>query len=231
MLLGLNNARGAMHVYCSKLMEKSGARGGLAGKPNTVLVSETIPTREPGRNQIPRRRSQGVSITAPPHGSTTGGAVTLLLPRGQRAVLVAIAQHGSCELGQLRTLTGYRSSTLYQTLKELCAAKLASRDGKQYVATDAGIARLGTDYERLPTGAKLLAHWLAKLGAGQSKVLSLLSDHYPSGLTAYQVEYGTGYKTSTTYQLLKELRAMKLCESREKLFILSDMLVDDPYAT
>lgn len=135
------------------------------------------------------------------------------LGKGHRAILTVLAQYkdDGVDETQIAILTGYKATTRYQTLKELRAAGYAERVGyDKWTATDAGVEVLG-DYEPIPTsGPDLIDYWYRRLDKGAKKILEILVSAYPDTVHKDELAEKSGYKATTTYQSLKELRARKL---------------------
>lgn len=120
------------------------------------------------------------------------------LGKGARDVMKAIAQFADgVDDNQLAVLTGYKRSTRDAYILRLSKAGYVERASKRTTATQKGLAWLGSDYEPLPTGAALRAHWLAKLPVGEKIVLELALSRYPKPIMKDQLENLTGYKRST----------------------------------
>jgi len=138
--------------------------------------------------------------------------VKLVKRKGNRAVLTVLAQYADgVDETQIAILTGYKATTRYQTLKELRAAGLAWLDkSKFWHATEEGINVLGS-FEKIPTsGQELIDYWKGRLDKGAEKLFSLLVEAYPDAIHKDVLAEQSGYKSTTTYQSLKELRARKL---------------------
>lgn len=134
------------------------------------------------------------------------------LGKGQRAVLIAIAQTpDGVSREQLSVLTGYKRSTRDLYLQQLGASGMIQR-GDPIRATVAGIAELGDDFEALPTGDALRAHWMQKLPAGERAVLEVAVNAYPGTVGAEQISEETNYKRSTRDLYLQKLASRKLIE-------------------
>ncbi|HMJ57465.1 MAG TPA: hypothetical protein VK540_35585, partial [Polyangiaceae bacterium] len=135
------------------------------------------------------------------------GAVEL--GKGERATMIAIAQHpNGVTREQLTVLTGYKRSTRDAYLQRLKAAGFT--DGDPIVGTDSGIAWLGPDYDPLPTGDALRAHWLGKLPEGERKILEILCSIYPASSERDAISEKTGYARSSRDAYLQRLGARKL---------------------
>jgi DNA-binding IclR family transcriptional regulator len=119
-------------------------------------------------------------------------------------------QHQAVTESQIAVLTGYKATTRYQTLKELKAAGLCARQGDDWAITPKGLEALGSDFEPLPTGVELRKYWLERLPKGERVMFANLVEAYPEPLTKAALQELSGYKGTTTYQMLKELRARQL---------------------
>ncbi len=135
------------------------------------------------------------------------------LNRGERAVLTAIAQHeAGVTREQLTVLTGYRRSTRDTYLQRLGAAGLVELVGDRVVATSGGVEALGTEFEPLPTGDDLRAHWMTRLPEGERKILGILIESYPEAVDRDLVSEKTGYARSSRDTYLQRLTARRLVE-------------------
>jgi uncharacterized protein len=135
------------------------------------------------------------------------------LPKGERAVLTAIAQHpDGVTREQLTILTGYKRST-----RDAYVQRLRERghlvDGERITATQAGVDALGADFEPLPTGDALREHWLRRLPEGERLVLQVLVGAYPKTVEREAISEATGYKRSTRDAYLQRLGARRLVTS------------------
>lgn len=134
------------------------------------------------------------------------------LGRGERVILIAVAQHraqGGVSAEQLTVLTGYKRSSRNTFLGRLAAHGLVAWEDTITV-TDAGVAMIGPDFQPLPTGAELRAYWLAKLGGGEKKILEVLVEAYPGAVGREDLTTATGYKRSSRNTFLQRLGARKL---------------------
>jgi len=135
------------------------------------------------------------------------------LGRGERAVLTAIAQH---EMGvtreQITILTGYKRSTRDAYIQRLAAAgNIEVHLDGSISATDDGVAVLGPNFQKLPIGRALLAHWLDRLPFGERAILSFLADEYPKAVDREKISEKTGFdKRSTRDAYIQRLTARRL---------------------
>jgi hypothetical protein len=156
-----------------------------------------------------------------------GVGVDKQLGKGERSMLIAIAQHGDGVTREaLTVLTGYKRSTRDAYLQRLGVAGFTNPIGNIFLATEAGIAQLGSDFQPLPTGSALREHWLRELPEGERAVLSVLLPAYPSAVDRDLISEATGYKRSTRDAYLQRLGARKLVVDTRDGMLASDMLFD-----
>lgn len=183
-----------------------------AAVANLTSWSITPPTNGNGHVEQKRPQIQEIakSTKSPILRHATGGGT---IAKGERAVLIAIAQNpGGVTREQLTILTGYKRSTRDAYLQRLFAAGLAAMGSDGIVATDEGIAELGSDYEPLPTGSKLAEYWVRRLTGGERDMLAMLIDD-GGAVSRDELGESTGYKRSTRDAYLQRLQARKLVES------------------
>lgn len=136
------------------------------------------------------------------------------LGAGEKRVMIAIAQYpDGADREQLTILTGYKRSSRNTYLQRLQAAGLIEARGENLIATDEGMAALGSDFEPLPTGAELRDYWLGRLPEGERKILSELIDLYPDAADRETVGASAGYKRSSRNTYIQRLGARKLVEN------------------
>lgn len=132
------------------------------------------------------------------------------LPLGERRVLVACAQYpGGVSREQLTILTGYKRSTRDLYLQGLGRRGYVQSDRDLIAATSTGVTALG-DFERLPTGAALREHWMARLPLGERAVLEVVTGEHPHKASRDMISERTGYKRSTRDLYLQALQRRKL---------------------
>ncbi len=161
------------------------------------LPAPRAPVRRETKPPPPRRKGSGNSDVS--------------LSVGERKILTAIAQH---ERGvtreQLSVLTAYKRSSRDTYLQRLRAKGLVITEGGTIVATMEGIDALGPDYEPLPTGDALCAHWLGQLPQGERAVLEVVVAGYPDAVARDDISEATGYKRSSRDTYLQRLKARQL---------------------
>ncbi len=148
---------------------------------------------------------------AAPRGPRELRGPSTIFARGERRVLIAVAQHpDGVTREQLTVLTGYKRSSRDTYLQRL-RARGAVDDADRIRVTPAGRAELGPDFKPLPTGLGLRAHWLATLPEGERRVLEVLLE--AGGLTTREeVSERTGYRRSSRDTYIQRLRARQLVE-------------------
>jgi hypothetical protein len=136
------------------------------------------------------------------------------LPSGERACLIAIAQHSNgVRREQLTVLTGYKRSSRDAYIQRLRTRGHIEVERDRIIATEVGIAALGHDYQPLPTGAALREHCLARLPEGERRVLEVLIAAYPDPVEREAIDAETDYKRSSRDAYLQRLMARELISS------------------
>ncbi len=134
-----------------------------------------------------------------------------MLAKGERAVLIAIAQHpNGVTSEQLTVLTGYKKTTRDVYIRKLVERGEAAKNGGLIVATAEGVSALGAAYEPLPTGDALREHALARLPAGERKLLEILCSAYPESTGRDELTEASGYKKTTRDVYIRKLAAREL---------------------
>jgi len=140
---------------------------------------------------------------------------------------VAVAQNGEGATRELITLlTGYKRSTRDAYVQRLRAAEMVAVEGQLVRATPGGLRALGDNFEPLPTGERLRAHWLAKLPEGEAALLAELVLAWPSSVTRDDLSEKTGYKRSTRDAYIQRLKVRKLVTTAGGAVAASDQLFD-----
>lgn len=98
--------------------------------------------------------------------------------------------------------------------------------GGAVLATAAGVAALGSDFEPLPTGAALLAFWRQRLPPGELAVLEAAVAAYPATADRDRVSEDTGYKRSSRDAYIQRLAARKLVTAERGGIRASEELFD-----
>jgi hypothetical protein len=133
------------------------------------------------------------------------------LPPGEKATLVAAAQYpDGLTREQASILTGYKRSSRDTYIQRLIGKGYVSVVGGYIVATDAGVAALGVDYEPLPVGEDLQRYWLERLPPGEKAVLEIALKHYPHSVQREVIEEAAGYKRSSRDTYIQRLQARQL---------------------
>ena len=97
-----------------------------------------------------------------------------------------------------------------QYLQHLRAAGLIEESGDRIVATTDGKEALGDNFEPLPTGPDLLAHWRKELSIGERRILDAIVDAYPNAIDKEDIDTATSYKRSSRDTYLQRLRSRRL---------------------
>jgi hypothetical protein len=178
-------------------------------------------------DQTPARTPRPVQPVAPasPVGATVGpraavapDVASVVLGRAERLILAALAQYPQ-GLGRTRLglLTGYRprAGHFNNVLGRLRSSGLVAPGADPIVATPAGLATIGDDFERLPEpGWALVEWWLSsgRLGRGEAAILRYLAERWPEETTRDDLGAATGYEPRTGHfnNMLGRLRGLGL---------------------
>jgi hypothetical protein len=175
-------------------------------KPDRATTSRVVATPRPAPPPRPPRRQ---IVGAGDVGQTNGNGSPL--PSGERLVLRAIAQFDQgAEKNQLAVLTGYKTRTRNDYIKRLRDRGLIEHQGHLLVATEAGVAELGPDFERLPVGSALQQHWRGRLPAGELKILEILVQRHPDAVPREELDEPSGFAVRTRNDYLSRLIARRL---------------------
>jgi len=207
-----------VHAASEKAIKEAQRLADLAFDEAQAMQPNPVNVIVPARRVIDAKT--GADITGQPHvrmpvmsrirreqNETINGA----LPRGERAVLIAAAQHpNGVTRTQLTVLTGYKRSSRDAYIQRLKERGLIYIDGDRVKDTDDGREALGSDFTPLPTGAALREHVLRTLPEGERKVLDILIQQYPDHVPRGAIEEATGYKRSSRDAYLQRLNAREL---------------------
>jgi len=139
----------------------------------------------------------------------------LVMPPGERAVLVAAAQRPEgVGRDQLSVLTGYKRSSRDAYVSRLAAAGLVEVRGALIVATAHGVAALGPNFDPLPTGEALRDYWLARLPHGEAAVFRCVLAEHPDPVPRARIDEVTGYKRSSRDAYISRLVARRVVETQ-----------------
>lgn len=190
-----------------RALDSLGAKLPFSASAVNAAVRHMTPQTLPARNSP-------LLVAGPDTRRKIAHDKTLGIAKGERAVLVACAQYGDSGVSKetLTVLTGYKRSSRDAYLQRLRDKALIAHGGEGYVATADGIKALGSDFEPLPTGPELLAHWLGRLPDGERRVLEVLVSFHPQAISREQIDAETGYKRSSRDAYLQRLSARRLVE-------------------
>lgn len=182
-----------------------------AERPAPKVVPAPPPVRAPAPQP---RRAEPVSVPV-------GTSEPVALSKAQRAILAVLAQFPEGRTKrQVAMLTGYsgKGGGFNNALSALRSAGLIER-GEPILATDAGVAAIGTDWEPLPTGPALAEHWLGQLSKAEGLILRALLDAYPSSLTKDEIAEQAGYAANGGgfNNALSRLRTLELIDGRGEM--------------
>ena len=185
------------------------------------VAAGRLPSRAPVLPFKPPARQASSSVS---RQAVSGDSA---LPKGERVILTAIAQHpDGVTREQLTVLTGYKRSSRDTYIQRLREREFVAASGERLTATDAGAAALGSNFELLPTGDALREYWMRNLPEGERRVLEIVVQAYPDSIDRERISEATNYKRSSRDTYLQRLSARYLVVSEgrgqvlasEKLF-------------
>lgn len=141
------------------------------------------------------------------------------LPKGERAVLIAIAQNpDGATRNQISALTGYKQQTRDTYISRLVAKGFieATERGGLLKVTDAGMEALGPSFEPLPTGAALIDHWKNKLPKGEGLIFAALVEAWPEAVTREELTEKTGFAQQTRDTYISRLLRNKIIDKPQR---------------
>lgn len=227
--------------YNTRLAEQQAAIGAAVGflLPHIQKDGDSVPVidvrrpaappvidQQPARAKpSPRPALSIVPATTQPAPQSNGANGHL--PEGEARCLTAAAQHANgVTRQQITILLGYKRSTRDTYIHRLRGRGYGEMRGERFVATQAGIAALGDQYDPLPTGDLLRQHLLGTLPAGERQVLEVAIGMYPNGATRGEIGEATGFKRSTRDTYIQRLRAREIVEVVGAEVVVSPMLFD-----
>ncbi|MFF8188759.1 ATP-binding protein [Microbacterium sp. NPDC016588] len=156
--------------------------------------SAVAPTMTPAPTPAAPAASAPPAAPRTPQESTTTSSG---LGKAERAILTALATHGTRSSTQVALLTGYSSKGggFANALGKLRSSGriVGGRDALEITAE--GVDALGS-YDPLPTGPQLVDYWLSRLGKAERAILSTLVDAWPASLTNEEIAERAGYTAS-----------------------------------
>lgn len=154
------------------------------------------------------------------------------MPKAERLILTALAQHPGSTAVQVAILTNYshKSGGFRNALSALRSKGLIAGTGPNgMAATAAGLEALGP-YEALPSGEALRQWWKERhLGKAERGILDVIAAAYPHGVPVEEIAGRTGYSaTSGGFRnALSRLRSLQLAYNSEpKVLAMSASLAD-----
>lgn len=128
------------------------------------------------------------------------------IPWGPLMILQYCAMHPEgLRRDQLTVLTGYKKDTRNQYIRELINWGFVQDNGAITI-TQQGILALGSESINLPEGEQLRQQWVSlNLPKGESEILTVLINEYPSPVSRNTLTDRTGYKKDTRNQYIRNL--------------------------
>ena len=220
---GMKRILGNMNQAANLLRKARGIFDESLNYLQTVVDEPPVPT------PAPRRPAMAPVPQTYPNRHTPDiqrGACGNSLPKAERLVLTALAQHlDGRRKEQVAILTGYavNGGAFNNSLGALRARSLITR-GEPIQITEAGLRELGP-YDPLPVGPDLLAYWMGHLGKAERLILKAAADTYPNTLNKHQVAVAAGYEANggAFNNALGRLRSLELIKGRGEIKASDDL--------
>lgn len=128
------------------------------------------------------------------------------LPVGEKKILSACAQYDKgATRAQLTLLTQYKRSSRDAYIQRLREKQFIALVGDRLMITNSGMDALGNSFDPLPVGANLQAHLINTLPTGEAKLLELLCNAHPNGMSRDELSEKSSYKRSSRDAYLQRL--------------------------
>lgn len=138
-------------------------------------------------------------------------AVSTAMSPGEQKILIAAGQYkNGVTRSQITILTSYKRSTRNTYVNRLQQREFVETVGDNVIATELGIAELGSNYDPLPTGKALQERLLAELPVGEKSILSILIGAYPGSVDRESISDQTGYARSSRNTYLVRMKAREI---------------------
>lgn len=197
-LLTLQNVMAAVRDFQNKFVPVQKV-GVIEGEQRPLIARDL----EGGREATPRPATEDSGEMA----------------KGERAILIACAQHDGCTREHLTALTGYKRSSRDAYISRLQAKGYVRAAMGKINATQEGINVLGPDYEPLPTGEDLRRHLLNTLPDGEKRIFAVLVGSFPESVEREELSNSTGYKRSSRDAYLSRLARRELVDITQAGFV------------
>lgn len=203
-------------VFINKMLHLTGERA-KAILDGVEQLTKQMPKEEEAfpvttveiRKVTPQMIEPGKVIVVPPTSPAEVEEGTKPMGQGERAILMACAQHDGCTREQLTVLTQYKRSSRDAFIQRLQSKGFVRAALGKINATQEGIDALG-DYEPLPTGVALQEHLMRTLPEGEKKILAILIEAHPNAVERDILSDQTGYQRSSRDAYLQRLSAREL---------------------
>jgi hypothetical protein len=181
--------------------------------------------------KAPAKRLAKVPVppaTPPPtRTSYSAASGTIVQGGGLRRMMIALAQRPGLTNRQLGVRAGLssRSGTFSTYLSRGRAQRWIIDEGDRRMITRDGVEALG-HFEPLPEGNDLLNYWLNELGGGANRMLAVLADTYPKGMSNDELGAAAGIsaRSGTFSTYLSRLRTLELVEGERGQIRMSEEL-------
>lgn len=183
-------------------------------------ITQALSKAQSIKQQAQVARQTPVISTTPkrvvPHLTPNGNGSKSTLPKGELAIMKAIAQYpNGASREQLTQLTGYKRASRDAYILRLKGKGFITGD---LTPTQSGIDALGGNYEPLPTREALIQYWLNKLPKGQKVYFFIAVNNDGNWITKSEADTKTNFQRSSRDAYLNRLRARNLIEVKDGAF-------------
>jgi hypothetical protein len=135
------------------------------------------------------------------------------LSAGERRILTVLAQYPDGKVTvALAHLAGYTVNGHFTNMLGGLRSRGLVEPGQPVQITARGKQELGT-FEPLPTGRALREQWLRKVSTGEAKILAVLLNEYPGGVSTEELAIRAGYTVNGHFtNMLGHLRTIELVQ-------------------
>lgn len=180
------------------------------------------PPMRPAAPSVPKPRP-----SMPTNGASSGAGERM--PKAERQILTALAQHGPLSLTQAAIIAGYSSKSggMRNAAGWLRSGNYATGGNDRLTITPKGEHALG-QWTPLPTGRALAEHWFRQLPKAEREILAVVVHAYPDPVSLHNAAVQCGYAPSSggMRNAAGKLRTLDLVEGGNDGMRANERIVD-----